>query len=97
MKCVIYIVKDESNILHVVNRRKANWIGHILRRNCLVKYLTDRSIEVTVRRGRRGKQLLDDVKETEGYCELEEEALGRTVSRTRFGRGWRAVLRQTTE
>ena len=29
-------VKEEMNILHTVIRRKANWIGHILRRNCLL-------------------------------------------------------------
>jgi hypothetical protein len=26
-------VKGETNILHTIKRRKANWIGHILRRN----------------------------------------------------------------
>jgi hypothetical protein len=30
-------VKKERNILHEIKRRKANWIGHILRRNCLLK------------------------------------------------------------
>jgi hypothetical protein len=45
------------------------------------------------RRGRRRKQLLDDVKEKRGYWKLEEKALGRTLWRTRFGRGYR----QTTE
>jgi hypothetical protein len=29
-------VKEERNIIHTVKRRKDNWIGHILRRNCLV-------------------------------------------------------------
>jgi hypothetical protein len=28
-------VKEERNIIHTVKRRKANWIGHILQRNCL--------------------------------------------------------------
>jgi hypothetical protein len=31
-------VKDERNIVHRIKRRKANWIGHILRRNCLLKH-----------------------------------------------------------
>ena len=35
--------------------------------------------EVTGRRGRRRKQLLDDLKETRGYCKLQAEALDRTV------------------
>jgi len=34
-------VKDESKILLTIKRRKAKWIGHILRRNCLLKHVTD--------------------------------------------------------
>jgi hypothetical protein len=30
---VLHRVKEERNILHTIKRRKANWIGHILRRN----------------------------------------------------------------
>jgi len=54
-------VKGDRNILHGVNRRKGDWIGYILRRNCLLKHVTegkiDGRIEVTGRRGRRRKQL----------------------------------------
>jgi hypothetical protein len=35
---VLHGVKEERNILHTIKRRKANWIGHILRRNCLLKH-----------------------------------------------------------
>ena len=31
-------VKENKNILYAVQRRKANWIGHILCRICLLKY-----------------------------------------------------------
>jgi hypothetical protein len=31
--------KEERNILHSIKRRKAKWIGHILRKNCLVKHV----------------------------------------------------------
>ena len=52
-------------------------------RNCLLKHVIegkiDRRIEVTRRRGRRRKQLLDDLKEKRGYCKLKEEALDRAV------------------
>ena len=44
-------------------------------------------------RGRRGKQLLDDLKEKRGYWRLEEEA----IDHTRFGRGYGPDVRQTTE
>jgi len=51
-------------------------------------------IEVRGRRGIRRKQLLDELKETRGYWKLKEEALDRTLWRTRFGRGCRPVVRQ---
>jgi hypothetical protein len=54
-------------------------------------------IKMTGRRGRRRKQLLDDLKENKRYCKLKEEALDRTVWRTRFGRGHGPVGRQTAE
>ena len=34
---VLHRVKEERNIIHTVKRRKGNWIGHILRGNCLLK------------------------------------------------------------
>ena len=33
---VLFRVKEQRNILHEISKRKANWIGHILRRNCLL-------------------------------------------------------------
>jgi hypothetical protein len=64
---VLHEVKEERNIVHTIKRREANWIGHILRRNCLLKHVIEGKIEgrieMTGRRGRRGKQLLDDLKE----------------------------------
>jgi len=54
---VLQRIKEERNILHTVKTRKTNWIGHILRRICLLKHVTERKIEgrieVTERRGRR--------------------------------------------
>jgi hypothetical protein len=52
---------------------------------------------MTRRRGRRGKKLLDDLKERRGYSHLKEEALDRTIWRNRFGRGVGPVVRQDTE
>jgi hypothetical protein len=60
---VLHTVKGR-NIVHTIKSRKANWIGHILRRNCLLKHVIEGKlearIEVTGRRGRRRKQPLDD-------------------------------------
>jgi hypothetical protein len=67
---VLHRVKEERNILQTIKRRNANWIGHILRRNCLLKHIIKGKIEgridVTGRRKRRCKQLLDDMKEKRG-------------------------------
>jgi hypothetical protein len=66
---VLQRVKEERNIIRKIKRRRANWIGNMLRRNCLLKHVTDGNIEgrieVMERRGRRRKQLLDDLKERE--------------------------------
>jgi len=54
---VLLRVKEQRNILHEIRKRKANWIGHILRRNCLLQWVTEGKIqggiEVTGRQGRR--------------------------------------------
>jgi hypothetical protein len=52
---------------------------------------------VTGRRGRIRKKLLDDLKKKIGYWKLKEEALDRTLWRTRFGRGYGPVVTQTTK
>jgi hypothetical protein len=45
-------VREQRNIFHEISKRKANWIGHILRRNCLVQQVGEGKIkggiEVTV-------------------------------------------------
>jgi len=77
------------------------WIGHILCRNCLLKQVIEGKIkgeiEVTRRRGRRCKKLLDDLKDRRGYSHLREEALDRTMWRHRFGGGFGPVVKQNTE
>jgi hypothetical protein len=69
--------------------------------NCLLKHVIEGKLEgridMTGRRGRRRKQLLDDLKEKRIYGKLKEEALDRTLLRTRFGRGYGPVVRQTAE
>jgi hypothetical protein len=76
---VLLRVSDQRNILHEIRKRKANWIGHILRRNCLLKQVIEGKIQgqikVTRRRGRRRKKLLDDLGDRRGYSHLKEEAL----------------------
>ena len=42
---VLLRVKEQRNILHEIRKRKANWIGHILRRNCLLQPVTEGKIQ----------------------------------------------------
>jgi hypothetical protein len=95
---VLLTVKEQRNILHEICKRKANWIGHILRRNFLLQQViegkTKGGIEVT---GRRRRKLMDDLKKRRGYSHLKEEALDRTIWRARFGRGFGPVVRQTAK
>ena len=98
---VLLRVKEQRNNLHEIRKRKANWIGHILRRNCLLQRVIEGKIqggiEVTGRQGRRRTKLLDDLKESRGYSHLKEETLDCTMWRARFGGGFGPVVRQTTE
>jgi hypothetical protein len=94
---------EQRNIIlvHEISKRQANWIGHILRRNCLLRQVIEGKInggiEVTGKRGRRRRGLLDDLKKRRGYSHLKEEALNRTMWRAGFERGFGPVVRQTTK
>jgi hypothetical protein len=67
---VLLRVKEYRNILHEIRKRKANWVGQILCRNCLLQQVIEGKIkgriEVRGRRGRRRRKLLDDLKERKG-------------------------------
>jgi hypothetical protein len=58
-------VKEDRNILHTIKRKKVNRIGHISRRQCILKQGIKENIQgkigVMERRERISKQLLDDV------------------------------------
>ena len=70
MKKYYLRLNEQRNILGEISQREANWIGHILRRNCILQHVIEGNIkggiEVTGRRGRRRRKLLDDVKERRG-------------------------------
>jgi hypothetical protein len=67
---VLLRVNEHRNILREICKQKANWIGHILHRNCLLQWVTEGKIqggiEVIGRQGRRCRKLLDDLKERRG-------------------------------
>jgi hypothetical protein len=98
---VLLRVKEQRNILHEISEQKVNFIGHILHRNSLLQQIIEGNIkwgiEVTRRRGRRRRKLLDDLKERRGNSNLKEKALDRTMWRACFWRDFVPVVRQTAK
>jgi hypothetical protein len=94
---VLQRVKQGMNILPTIKLRKTNWIGYILHRNCLLTHVIEGKIEgriqVTGKRGRRHKQLLDKREEKRGYWKLKEEALDLILWGTGFGRSCGPVVK----
>jgi len=42
---ILLRVREQRNILHEIRKRKANWISHILRRNCLLQRVIEGKIQ----------------------------------------------------
>jgi hypothetical protein len=63
-------VKEERNILRTRKRRKVSWLGHTLRRNCLLKHIIEgmsgKGIEMMGKQGRIRKKLLDYFRKRNG-------------------------------
>jgi hypothetical protein len=82
-----YYMQSRKAISYIIKNRKANRAGHTLSWNCLQKQVTEgkteRMIEVTVRRGRRYKQLLDDLREKRQLWKVEQEAKDLRLGRIR--------------
>ena len=53
---VLFRVKEQKNILHEIRKRNANWIGHILRRNCLLQRVTEGKIQGKDRSDRKTRK-----------------------------------------
>jgi hypothetical protein len=96
-KQMLHRIKEERNILHKTQQRKVNWIGHMLNRNFLLEHVIERKIKRKIEGKRRLKQLLHALNESISHWNLKEEALDRTLWRTRFGKGYGPVARQTTQ
>ena len=79
-----------------MKRSEANWICHILCRNCFLKHIIEGKIEgriaVKGRRGRRSKQLMDELNETGGYSKLNLEVPDHTLWGNGFGTAYGPVL-----
>jgi len=73
----------EEKRLSYTEKRTANWIGHILHRNCLLKHTIEGKIvggiEVMIKRRRKRKQLLDDLREERICSKFTVEQLDCTL------------------
>ena len=98
---VLKRVRRKGNILQTLKRRETNCIGLILCKNCLLNHVVEGKIEgrikVTGRRGRRSKQLLNDLNEKSGSCKFKNEVLDRSLWRTDFERSYGRVVRLQNE
>ena len=94
---VLLRVNEQRNILREIRKRKVNWTGHILRRNCLLKQVIKGKIKGEMEVTRRRRKLLNDLKDRRGYSHLKEEAVDRTMWRNNFRGGFEPVVRQNTE
>jgi hypothetical protein len=59
----------------------------------LIKRVLEGKIEGRGRRGRRRKELLDDLKDTKPYWKWKQKVLNLSLLKTRFGRGYGYLAR----
>jgi hypothetical protein len=68
---VLHRVKEKTDTIQTIKRRRVNWFGHILHRNCFLKHIIEGKIEGMIdmrgRQGRRCRELLYELKENRGY------------------------------
>ena len=65
---------EKRVLLNNILRIKYNWVGHILRRNCLLHNAIEGQMTKVKGVGRRRTQLLDNLRNIRRYRELKEEA-----------------------
>jgi len=91
-KMEYYTESKGKRVVHTITRRKANWIGRILSRNCILKRVIegklDGNTERAGRRWRRRKQLPDDPKEKVNIMEMEEEAFYQSIDNSLWKSLW---------
>ena len=78
---VIDRIGEKRTLLNNIGRRKVNWIGHNLRRNCLLRDATEGQMTGV---GSRTTQLLDDIRNRRRYWELKEKVEDRKRWRRQF-------------
>ena len=84
---VLRRVEEKRNILETIRIRKANWMGHIMRRRGLLLDVIEGKVEGKRRLGRRRIEILDDIKKKRNYGELKDAAENRKSWKMEFYMG----------
>ena len=71
---VLQRVGEEIIMLELVKMRKRNWLGHWLRRNCLLKDVLGRMVNGRKVRGRRRYQMIDNIMINALYVDTKSKA-----------------------
>ncbi|KAJ4444315.1 hypothetical protein ANN_06107 [Periplaneta americana] len=83
LEAVLERVGEERMILKLIRKKKRNWLGHWLRRNCLVKNALEGMVKGRRVRSRRRYQMIDDIKIYGSYEETKRKAENRKDWRKR--------------
>ena len=76
-EAVLERVGEERIMLKLIRKRKRNWLGHWLRRNCLMKDALEGMVNGKKVRGRRRYQMIDNIKIYGSYVETKRKAENR--------------------
>jgi hypothetical protein len=96
VKKVLHRMKKDRKFLHTTKWSKAKLFGLFFAYEILLKHFLEGMTERKKGRGKRRKQLLDDLKRTRRYWNLKEAAVNRNLWRTCFGRAYGPVTKQST-
>jgi len=58
-KEVLSLVKEQHSLVHFIKHHQANWIGHVLRHDCLLKTVLEGKMKGKWPRGKPRRKMLD--------------------------------------
>ena len=76
---VLERVREGKIMLELIKKRKRNWLGHWLRRNCLLKDAPGGMVNQKKVRGRRRYQLIDNIMINGLYADTKKKAEKRVI------------------
>jgi len=79
---VLKRIGEKRQVIRDIKKRKANWLGHVMRRDCLLRDAIEGTVEGKRKRGRRRYQLMDDVRAGRKYCDTKNLAQNRYAWRS---------------